>query len=131
MRISDWSSDVCSSDLQKPDAEKISAYECGFDPYEDARNSFDIRFYLVAILFIIFDLEAMFFFPWSVTLGANQSIAFWGMIDFLLELIIGFIYAWLIGALERSEEHTSELQSLMRISYAVFCLKKKIKKQKT
>src|SRR3546814_20217821 len=69
-------------------------------PYEDARNSFDIRFYLVAILFIIFDLEAMFFFPWSVTLGANQSIAFWGMIDFLLELIIGFIYAWLIGALE-------------------------------
>src|SRR3546814_20882261 len=104
MRISDWSSDVCSSDLQKPDAEKISAYECGFDPYEDARNSFDIRFYLVAILFIIFDLEAMFFFPWSVTLGANQSIAFWGMIDFLLELIIGFIYAWLIGALERSEE---------------------------
>ena len=85
---------------QKPDAEKISAYECGFDPYEDARNSFDIRFYLVAILFIIFDLEAMFFFPWSVTLGANQSIAFWGMIDFLLELIVGFIYAWLIGALE-------------------------------
>src|SRR5690606_28858982 len=85
---------------QKPDAEKISAYECGFDPYEDARNSFDIRFYLVAILFIIFDLEAMFFFPWSVTLGANQSIAFCGIIYLLLELIVGFIYAWLIGTLE-------------------------------
>src|SRR5690606_24062685 len=85
---------------QKPDAEKISAYECGFDRYEDERNSFDIRLYLVAILFIIFDLEAMFFFPWSVTLGVNQSIAFWGMIDFLIELIIGVIYAWMIGALE-------------------------------
>lgn len=85
---------------QNPDTEKVSAYECGFDPYEDARNSFDVRFYLVAILFIIFDLEAMFFFPWSLTLGVNQSLAFWGMIDFLIELIIGFIYAWLIGALE-------------------------------
>jgi NADH-quinone oxidoreductase subunit A len=85
---------------QNPDTEKLSAYECGFDPYEDARNSFDVRFYLVAILFIIFDLEAMFFFPWSITLGVNQSLAFWGMIDFLIELIIGFIYAWLVGALE-------------------------------
>lgn len=85
---------------QNPDPEKISAYECGFDPYEDARNSFDVRFYLVAILFIIFDLEAMFFFPWSITLSVNNSLAFWGMIDFLFELVIGFIYAWLIGALE-------------------------------
>lgn len=85
---------------QNPDSEKISAYECGFDPYEDARNSFDVRFYLVAILFIIFDLEAMFFFPWSITISVNQSFAFWGMIDFLVELIIGFVYAWLIGALE-------------------------------
>lgn len=85
---------------QNPDSEKLSAYECGFDPYEDARNSFDVRFYLVAILFIIFDLEAMFFFPWSITLGVNNSLAFWGMIDFLVELIIGFVYAWQIGALE-------------------------------
>ena len=72
---------------QNPDAEKISAYECGFDPYEDARNSFDVRFYLVAILFIIFDLEAMFFFPWAITLSANQFISFWGMIDFIIEFL--------------------------------------------
>lgn len=85
---------------QNPDSEKLSAYECGFDPYEDARNNFDVRFYLVAILFIVFDLEAMFFFPWSLTLSVNNSFAFWGMVDFLLELIIGFVYAWQIGALE-------------------------------
>lgn len=85
---------------QNPDSEKISAYECGFDPYEDARNSFDVRFYLVAILFIIFDLEAMFFFPWCITLSSTNYIAFWGMLDFLIELIIGFIYAWKIGSLE-------------------------------
>jgi len=85
---------------QNPDPEKISAYECGFDPYEDARNSFDIRFYLVAILFILFDLEAMFLFPWAITLSVNPAYSFWGMIDFLFELIAGFVYAWLIGALE-------------------------------
>ncbi len=85
---------------QNPDSEKVSAYECGFDPYEDARNSFDVRFYLVAILFIIFDLEAMFFFPWSVSLSFLQSTGFWGMIDFIIELVIGYIYAWQIGALE-------------------------------
>jgi NADH-quinone oxidoreductase subunit A len=86
--------------VQNPDPEKLSAYECGFDPYEDARNSFDVRFYLVSILFIIFDLEAMFFFPWSVSLSFLQGSGFWGMIDFLIELVIGFIYAWQIGALE-------------------------------
>jgi NADH-quinone oxidoreductase subunit A len=86
--------------VQNPDSEKLSAYECGFDPYEDARNSFDVRFYLVSILFIIFDLEAMFFFPWSVSLSFIQSFGFWAMIDFLVELILGFIYAWQIGALE-------------------------------
>ncbi len=85
---------------QNPDSEKVSAYECGFDPYEDARNTFDVRFYLVAILFIIFDLEAMFFFPWSVSLSFLQSTGFWGMIDFIIELVIGYIYAWQIGALE-------------------------------
>lgn len=85
---------------QNPDSEKVSAYECGFDPYEDARNSFDVRFYLVAILFIIFDLEAMFFFPWSVSLSFLQTSGFWGMIDFIIELVIGYIYAWQIGALE-------------------------------
>ena len=85
---------------QNPDAEKGSAYECGFDPYEDARNSFDVRFYLVAILFIIFDLEAMFFFPWTVSLSFIGAEGLWSMLDFLLELIIGYIYAWRIGALD-------------------------------
>lgn len=86
--------------VQKPDPEKGSAYECGFDPYEDARNSFDVRFYLVAILFIIFDLEAMFFFPWSVSLSFVGSEGLWSMVDFLVELFIGYVYAWKIGALE-------------------------------
>ena len=86
--------------VQKPDTEKLSAYECGFDPYEDARNAFDVRFYIVAILFIIFDLEAMFLFPWVVSLAHLNSMGFWVMIDFLIELIIGFIYAWKIAALE-------------------------------
>ena len=85
---------------QKPDPEKVSAYECGFDPYEDARNAFDVRFYIVAILFIIFDLEAMFLFPWVVSITHISSMGLWVMIDFLVELCIGFVYAWKIGALE-------------------------------
>ena len=83
-----------------PDAEKVSAYECGFDPYDDARNVFDVRFYLVAILFIVFDLEAVYFFPWCVSLSFLNLDGLWGMIDFILELLIGFIYAWEVGALE-------------------------------
>jgi NADH-quinone oxidoreductase subunit A len=83
-----------------PDVEKLSAYECGFDPYEDARNTFDIRFYLVAILFIIFDLETVYFFPWSISLGLLNIEGFWGMIDFALELLLGFIYAWQVRALD-------------------------------
>jgi NADH:ubiquinone oxidoreductase subunit 3 (subunit A) len=83
-----------------PDTEKLSAYECGFDPYEDARNIFDVRFYLVAILFIIFDLEAIFFFPWCVSISFLNLEGFWGMIDFILELLVGFIYAWEVGALD-------------------------------
>ena len=86
--------------IQKPDVEKLSVYECGFDPYEDARNAFDIKFYLVAILFIIFDLEVMFLFPWVISLSQLTSLGFWIMIDFLIELIIGFVYAWKVGALE-------------------------------
>jgi NADH-quinone oxidoreductase subunit A len=85
---------------QKPDTEKVSVYECGFDPYDDSRNSFDVRFYLVAILFIIFDLEVIFLFPWAVSLAQNNEIGFWTMIDFLLELTVGFVYVWKIGALE-------------------------------
>lgn len=79
--------------VQNPDTEKLSSYECGFDPYEDARNIFDVRFYLVAILFIIFDLEAVFLFPWAVSLGDLTSLSYWSMVDFLLELTIGYIYA--------------------------------------
>lgn len=86
--------------MANPDVEKLSAYECGFDPYEDARNVFDVRFYLVAILFIIFDLEAVYFFPWSVSLSFLSLDSFWGMIDFILELVVGFVYAWEVGALE-------------------------------
>lgn len=86
--------------VQNPDTEKLSAYECGFDPYEDARNAFDVRFYIVAILFIIFDLEAMFLFPWVVSITHLSSMGFWVMMDFLIELTIGFVYAWKIGALE-------------------------------
>jgi NADH-quinone oxidoreductase subunit A len=83
-----------------PDVEKLSSYECGFDPYEDARNVFDVRFYLVAILFIIFDLEAVYFFPWCVSVSFLNSGGFWGMIDFILELLVGYIYAWQVGALD-------------------------------
>lgn len=83
-----------------PDSEKVSAYECGFDPYEDARNVFDVRFYLIAILFIIFDLEAAYFFPWSVSLSFLNFDAIWSMLDFIIELLFGFIYAKIIGALD-------------------------------
>jgi NADH-quinone oxidoreductase subunit A len=86
--------------IQNPDTEKLSSYECGFDPYEDARNTFDVRFYLVAILFIIFDLEAVFFFPWAISLSHLTSWGFWTMVDFIIELALGFLYAWKIGALE-------------------------------
>jgi NADH:ubiquinone oxidoreductase subunit 3 (subunit A) len=77
--------------VTSPDSEKVSAYECGFDPYEDARNVFDVRFYLVAILFIIFDLEAVYFFPWSVSMSFLSLEGFWGMVDFLIELLFGLI----------------------------------------
>ena len=83
-----------------PDSEKLSAYECGFDPYEDARNVFDVRFYLVAILFLIFDLEAAYFFPWCVSLSFLSLDGLWGMVDFIVELVFGFMYAWRIGALD-------------------------------
>ena len=83
-----------------PDAEKVSAYECGFDPYEDARNSFEVKFYLTAIIFIIFDLETSYFFPWCVSLSLINSVGVWSMIDFIIELLIGFFYAWVVGALD-------------------------------
>lgn len=85
---------------QKDDLEKLTAYECGFNPYDDARKVFDVKFYLVAILFIIFDLEAVFVFPWVLTLNSNFSLGFWTMIEFLIELVVGFIYIWCSDALE-------------------------------
>ncbi|HKU63554.1 MAG TPA: NADH-quinone oxidoreductase subunit A [Rhizomicrobium sp.] len=87
----------------KPDPEKLSAYECGFPAFGDARMKFDVRFYLVAILFIIFDLEVAFLFPWAITLtdmGAAGAFAFWSMMVFLGVLTVGFIYEWKKGALE-------------------------------
>ncbi len=83
-----------------PDTEKVSAYECGFDPYEDARTTFDIRFYLIAILFLIFDLETVYFLPWSLNISFFSSSSFFIMLDFIFELIVCFFYACLIGALE-------------------------------
>ncbi|MBL27369.1 MAG: NADH-quinone oxidoreductase subunit A [Rhodospirillaceae bacterium] len=85
---------------QNPDSEKLSPYECGFAPFEDARTQFDVRYYLVAILFIIFDLEVAFLFPWAVSLGAIGQFGFWSMMIFLALLTIGFIYEWKKGALE-------------------------------
>ncbi len=85
---------------QKPDAEKLSPYECGFEPFGDARSKFDVRFYLVSILFIIFDLEIAFLFPWAITLGDLGLFGFWSMMLFLGILTIGFIYEWRKGALD-------------------------------
>ena len=84
----------------KPDAEKLSAYECGFDSFGDARGKFDVRFYLVSILFIIFDLEVAFLFPWAVALKTIGTYGFWSMMGFLGVLTVGFIYEWKKGALE-------------------------------
>lgn len=84
----------------KADSEKNSAYECGFEAFDDSRGRFDIRFYLVAILFIIFDLEVAFLFPWAVSLGNIGIFGFWSMMVFLGVLTIGFIYEWKKGALE-------------------------------
>jgi NADH-quinone oxidoreductase subunit A len=85
---------------QHPDSEKLSPYECGFEPFADARSKFDVRFYLVSILFIIFDLEVAFLFPWAVSLGSIGLFGFWSMIVFLAVLTVGFIYEWKKGALE-------------------------------
>ena len=85
---------------KQPDPEKLSAYECGFNAFDDARMKFDVRFYLVAILFIIFDLEVAFLFPWAVAFKGLGWFGFWSMMVFLAVLTIGFIYEWKKGALE-------------------------------
>ena len=86
--------------VRNPDPEKLSAYECGFNAFDDARMKFDVRFYLVAILFIIFDLEIAFLFPWAVAFKDISTLGFWSMIVFLGVLTIGFAYEWKKGALE-------------------------------
>ena len=86
--------------FKAPDAEKLSAYECGFNAFDDSRMKFDVRFYLVAILFIIFDLEVAFLFPWAVSFGNLGWFGFWSMMIFLAVLTVGFIYEWKKGALE-------------------------------
>jgi NADH-quinone oxidoreductase subunit A len=85
---------------KRPDPEKLSAYECGFNAFDDARMKFDVRFYLVAILFIIFDIEVSFLFPWAIALGKLGFFGFWSMMLFLGVLTVGFIYEWKKGALE-------------------------------
>ncbi len=85
---------------KKPDPEKLSAYECGFEPFDDSRIEFNVRFYLVAILFIIFDLEIAFLFPWAITLGNIGLLGFCSMMIFLFILTVGFIYEWKKGALD-------------------------------
>jgi NADH-quinone oxidoreductase subunit A len=85
---------------KNPDPEKLSAYECGFNAFDDARMKFDVRFYLVSILFIIFDLEVAFLFPWAISLGKIGLFGFWSMMVFLGVLTVGFVYEWRKGALE-------------------------------
>lgn len=85
---------------QNPESEKLSAYECGFEPYEDSRHTFDVRFCVIAILFIIFDIEIMFLIPWCVSLAKLDLLGFWSMVDFLIELGIGFFYVWYVKALD-------------------------------
>ena len=86
--------------VRNPDPEKISAYECGFNAFDDARMKFDVRFYLVSILFIIFDLEIAFLFPWAVAFKVLSDVGFWSMMFFLVVLTVGFAYEWKKGALE-------------------------------
>ena len=85
---------------KNPDPEKLSAYECGFEAFGDSRMKFDVRFYLVAILFIIFDLEIAFLFPWAISLGNLGELGFWSMMIFLFVLTVGFVYEWKKGALD-------------------------------
>ena len=87
---------------QSPETEKLSTYECGFEAYGDTRTQFNVRFYIIAILFILFDIEIIFLAPWCVSISQLNLLGFWSMIEFLLELGIGFMYAWCVGAIEWS-----------------------------
>nr|BBC77593.1 NADH dehydrogenase subunit 3 [Nitzschia sp. PL1-4] len=85
---------------QSPETEKLSTYECGFEAYGDTRGQFNVRFYIIAILFILFDIEIIFFAPWCTSISQLNLLGFWSMVEFLVELGIGFIYAWCVGAIE-------------------------------
>lgn len=85
---------------QSPETEKLSTYECGFEAYGDTRSQFSVRFYIIAILFILFDIEIIFLAPWCVSISELNLLGFWSMIEFLVELGVGFIYAWCVGAIE-------------------------------
>jgi NADH-quinone oxidoreductase subunit A len=85
---------------QSGGVEKLSAYECGFEPFDDARTHFDVKFYLIALLFLLFDIEVLFLFPWSVSLSCLGFFGYWLMIEFIIELTLGYIYAWKIGVLD-------------------------------
>lgn len=86
--------------VQSPETEKLSTYECGFEPYEDSRNTFNVKFYIVAILFILFDIEIIFMLPWCISLSQLNLLGFWIMIEFIIELGVGFLYVWCAGSLE-------------------------------
>lgn len=86
--------------IQTPESEKLSTYECGFEPYEDAKNKFDVQFYVVAILFVLFDIEIIVMLPWCLSMSTLNILGYWSMIEFLLELGLGFVYVWCIGALD-------------------------------
>lgn len=86
--------------VQNPETEKLSPYECGFDPFEDARLPFDIKFYLVALIFVVFDIETLFLIPWSISLSKLDILGFWSMVDFFIELSVGYLYIWYVGALD-------------------------------
>lgn len=87
---------------QSPETEKLSTYECGFEAYGDTRSQFNVRFYIIAILFILFDIEIIFLAPWCLSISQLNLLGFWSMVEFLVELGIGFIYAWCVGAIEWS-----------------------------
>lgn len=87
---------------QSPETEKLSTYECGFEAYGDTRTQFNVRFYIIAILFILFDIEIIFLAPWCLSISQLNLLGFWSMVEFLVELGIGFIYAWCVGAIEWS-----------------------------
>lgn len=87
---------------QSPETEKLSTYECGFEAYGDTRSQFNVRFYIIAILFILFDIEIIFLAPWCTSISQLNLLGFWAMVEFLIELGIGFIYAWCVGAIEWS-----------------------------